>query len=1343
MRNVHIVNNRVIDFDKDQTDLPLTATTYDPSNGDIICAFGPTPDKAVIELRRCHYPNTDDTSPGAPTCKTITSWDSPVQLPDQDCDSILALHYAPATSFIYLVLAGGDLIIVREDPQSDQERIEIVGSIDVGISAARWSWQGTILALLTREGAFILMSQQLEPLSETHTSVEDLKLSKHVSVGWGKKETQFQGKRAKALRDPTMPEFVEEGVKSRYDDGTATITWRGDGAYVAVSSLLNTHRRVVRVYSAEGVLDSVSEPQDGLESALSWRPFGNLIAGIKRHFKVDQYVKTEVVFFERNGLRHGEFDLRINTADDTNSDIRLAWNSDSTILAVCFADRVQLWTMGNYHYYLKQEICHESRIDFHWHISNPSKCCISTHRQLQILELDFRIDRGSTVPPNDYGVVAVIDGHKLKLTPFKHVGVPPPMAYVELEAEDNIVACAVSKDCQTVAFITSKHLYLGTWRMRDAGRHGKLRHTDEISVRKVASLPKSVSTIIFNQLIMVNNDTVYLLSTCHGQAPGREAQIYEYLQDRNSKHDESSLELISSSAGVSSIHTDTNQALLWVRDGQMLVSLPDSQHDHPLPTLAGEISVAAMPTSSEDSLTRFRAISLDSSQQLSVENKIRAKDVTSYATTATHLMYTTTSHFLYFVHLNGDAEELSFHTGTDSSDERVRAIERSAKIVTVIPSIYAVILQMPRGTLETIYPRIMVLAGIREHVRNLNYKAAFVACQTHQVDLNILYDLDPKQFHTNIDKFIDQLKKPGTIDEFTSKLKEEDVTKTLYKDTSVTDTTESALAPPEISKSSTGTAANKINSICAALITALTPRGPAYLQNVITARVCTRPPDLEAALTLISNLHKDDEEEADLAVSHLCFLTDAHRLYDAALALYDLELTLLVAQNAQRDPKEYLPFLRELQTMSELRRRYTIDNHLKNYSKALVSLHTLREHDELEAYCIKHTLYTTAIQLYSAPPNPSLMHTKRITELYAAHLETANKPIQAATLYESLRQHDKAYPLYALAHRWQESLTCASLIPLPPDTLTALAHQLANTASSENRDYRAAATITAEYLSDPTSAASLLCKGSYFADALRLLSHPRHIPSLTTSIPTIIDPALTEKTGEIIELTSDMKSQLASQVPRIEALRVKKAEDPLAFFGGDAENPDTADGAGGAADNISLAGTDATTLAGRSMFTRYGGGAGGSSADASTRFGGTVRSDMSRRTSKTRRKEERKRARGKKGSVYEEEYLVASVGRLIERFNGVQEEVGRLVSGLRRRGMAELAGKVEGVMDEVGMLCGDAKERIWAGEGVEGTELGGLGRGAEGGFMNREAGDEGGGNLRKVPDVKVWKGSGL
>lgn len=48
-----------------------------------------------------------------------------------------------------------------------------------------------------------------------------------------------------------------------------------------------------------------------------------------------------------------------------------------------------------------------------------------------------------------------------------------------------------------------------------------------------------------------------------------------------------------------------------------------------------------------------------------------------------------------------------------------------------------------------------------------------------------------------------------------------------------------------------------------------------------------------------NQLAAQNPEQAEDAIEHMCFLTDAHRLYNHALGVYDLELTLLVAQQAQ------------------------------------------------------------------------------------------------------------------------------------------------------------------------------------------------------------------------------------------------------------------------------------------------------------------------------------------------------------------------------------------------------------------------------------------------------------
>ena len=338
MRNLKIVRLAEVQL---QNELPLTATAWDTASDAVVCTFGPSASQPVIELRRKRHDAYFPDPVGADAFEIIASWDAPCPLPDLECDRVLSLHYFADNLTACLVLEGGDIVIVREEPLPGEDKIEIVGSVDVGITAAAWSPDEELLALTTRANTFLYMTREFENVAEITFTQEDLRASQHVSVGWGKRETQFQGKRAKALRDPTVPEKVDEGKLSASDDGKTTISWRGDGAYVAVNSIEAGVRRAIRVYSREGTLDSISEPVDGLEGALSWRPSGNLIAGIQRRED-----RIDVVFFERNGLRHGEFTLRLTEEERSTwaSNIHLSWNVDSTVLAVQFHDRIQFWT---------------------------------------------------------------------------------------------------------------------------------------------------------------------------------------------------------------------------------------------------------------------------------------------------------------------------------------------------------------------------------------------------------------------------------------------------------------------------------------------------------------------------------------------------------------------------------------------------------------------------------------------------------------------------------------------------------------------------------------------------------------------------------------------------------------------------------------------------------------------------------------------------------------------------------------------------------------------------------------------------------------------------------------
>ena len=407
MRNLRNVRRSAIKF-ADWQISPLTATCWDLSDNSLVCAFGPTPSDGFVELKRLQENTRSERE-----LKSIASWDLPS--PQVEGEKIISLHYFVETASICIIFAGGDIVRIREQPLPGEELLEIVGSIDAGIEAAQWSPDEELVAIVTKAGNLLLMSRDFEAVEETPFSEEDENLSKHVNVGWGKKETQFHGKRAKALRDPTMPESVASGTLSAHDRREVCISWRGDGQFVTVNAIEQNRRRMIRVYSREGILDSVSEPVDYLEGALSWRPAGNIIAGIQRKADVSQ-----VVFFEKNGLRHGEFSLRRQAASVATSEaISLRWNVDSTVLAVAYNDCVQLWTMGNYHYYLKQEIrlpalaFSNVPLQVQWHPEKPLSLVIHHSSQVKMLEYCFAVAKGSTCPPNDYGLVAVVDGSKL------------------------------------------------------------------------------------------------------------------------------------------------------------------------------------------------------------------------------------------------------------------------------------------------------------------------------------------------------------------------------------------------------------------------------------------------------------------------------------------------------------------------------------------------------------------------------------------------------------------------------------------------------------------------------------------------------------------------------------------------------------------------------------------------------------------------------------------------------------------------------------------------------------------------------------------------------------------
>ncbi len=508
--------------------------------------------------------------------------------------------------------------------------------------------------------------------------------------------------------------------------------------------------------------------------------------------------------------------------------------------------------------------------------------------------------------------------------------------------------------------------------------------------------------------------------------------------------------------------------------------------------------------------------------------------------------------------------------------------------------------------------------------------------------------------------------------------REEDVSKTMYKDTK----TKKTPVLGGIVPSTESTSSSKINNVCDAVLAGLSTRKKTNLQNIITAHVSKNPPAIDDGLALVAQLLREDPSVAERAVEHICFLVDVNRLYDHALGLYNLDLTMQVAQQSQRDPREYVPFIKTLHDMPELRRRFAIDDHLGRCEKALGHLAELDVFSELLEYTKKHQLYKPALGLYRYEPE----RLATVTNAYAEYLETQSKFRDAGLAYESLGNYTKATSCYQSAgvSCWRECLFAAQR--QTPNVSEAALKELALTlfdALHEAKDYTSAATLQLEYLSSVEAAVRALCKGYEFAEAMRVTILHRRQDLLETAVDAGLGEALSSST----ELLADCRSQLKAQVPRILELRKKALEDPLGFYEGERLGGDDIP------DDISVAASSRLSTS-ASLFTRY---STGTAATGKTGETGGSRATQQHRN--RRKREEKKRARGRKGTVYEQEYLVNSVRRLVERVERARAEVNRLVIGLTRRNMAERARAIEGLMAELIEACQGAIREVWQPEG--------------------------------------------
>lgn len=243
-------------------------------------------------------------------------WDENSLVKLLDLNDGIGLEHMALTNELCIGTENGNVIIYNLDDKTSQ----IVSFCDGGIELMSWSPDQEIVIFITKA------TQNLVILNSLYDSINEIPLDdltkfgdqEFMTVGWGKKETQFHGSEGKAAATrkidsdaSAVAARVAENIDNvvNITNKNITIAWRGDCELFAVSFYNSkigggVGERLFKVYNKEGNLQFTCEKSIGLQSPMCWRPSGLWIAIPQLQPK--QYV---IALYEKNGLRHREIIL--------------------------------------------------------------------------------------------------------------------------------------------------------------------------------------------------------------------------------------------------------------------------------------------------------------------------------------------------------------------------------------------------------------------------------------------------------------------------------------------------------------------------------------------------------------------------------------------------------------------------------------------------------------------------------------------------------------------------------------------------------------------------------------------------------------------------------------------------------------------------------------------------------------------------------------------------------------------------------------------------------------------------------------------------------------------------
>ena len=597
---------------------------------------------------------------------------------------------------ILVSLSNGSLILVKNTQSTDSVSSSLIGTIDPGLVAFAPSPDAELLLFLSTSASLVLMTTSFVPVHEIplFSALETRSL---VNVGWGRKETQFHGRVGKDAATKSSNLLPSTSTLSPDDDHLARIDWRGDASRFAISSVSpSTNTRQIRIFDRDLNLLNVSESLPMLEHTLSFQPSGTLITSSQRIAN-----KHAVVFFETNGLFKSEFSLNDKQEPLDSAIVEMAWNCDSSVLALHLArssgkNVIQLYTMSNYHYYLAQTLDIKPNTVWKWDPETP----MTLHSAGPTLE--YRGYTFSSEVLSASHIIPVIDGSRLHITPFAFMNVPPPMS------------AQVITTTPSSPLITIRNVAFGNTTPNRKKFHDLAILCGNESVQifetkfgrpmrpptQNPNIPLP-SSQIYRSVVFPDPSLIMVLGTCVETSTDI---LTTCLLDPET-HELAQTYTTSFKTPILSLHHDPASGLILLVTLTSILQITQFSKDSgveiapydPCPSPPGSTTLAAS--------LRIKVINstllIHSGLDLTLNDTRLAADVTSFRICGEFILFTNTSHELVFAPI-ADVGSVRI----DATTWARRRVERGAKIVAAVEDGVEVVLQVRSFNLLTVHPSI-------------------------------------------------------------------------------------------------------------------------------------------------------------------------------------------------------------------------------------------------------------------------------------------------------------------------------------------------------------------------------------------------------------------------------------------------------------------------------------------------------------------------------------------------------------------------------------------------------------------------------------------------------------